>query len=157
QYALDAFKSVSENHPNARLLICGEGELRVDVEKFISENKLESKIHLAGFRNDIPNIMKTIDVLLTPSLWEGFGIVLIEAMASGKPCIATNTSSIPEIVEDGVNGSLVPSKDSQSIAESLTKLIADPQLVRTMGQAGITTVREKFTIDKMIKEYESIF
>jgi glycosyltransferase involved in cell wall biosynthesis len=118
---------------------------------------LESKIHLAGFRKDIPDIMKTIDVLLTPSLWEGFGIVLIEAMAAGKPCIATKTSSIPEIVEDGVNGFLVPPKDSQSIADSLIKMISDPQLVQKMGQEGIETVKKKFTIEKMIKEYESIF
>lgn len=157
QYALEAFKSVYKKHPNVRLLICGDGELRTDVEKFISENKLESKIHLAGFRNDIPNIMKTIDVLLTPSLWEGFGIVLIEAMASGKPCVATNTSSIPEIVEDGVSGFLVPSKDSQSIAEALIKMISDPQLVRQMGQAGIEIVNKKFTIDKMIEEYKKLF
>lgn len=157
QYALEAFQSVSEKYPNVRLLICGDGELRDDVEKFISEDKLEQKIHLAGFRTDIPNIMKTIDVLLTPSLWEGFGIVLIEAMASGKPCVATKTSSIPEIVEDGVNGLLVPPKDSQSIAESLIKLISDPQLIRQMGRAGIKTVNEKFTIDKMIKEYEKLF
>lgn len=157
QYALEAFKSVNEKHPNVRLLICGDGELRSYVKKFISENKLESKIHLAGFRNDIPNIMKTIDVLLTPSLWEGFGIVLIEAMASGKPCIATDTSSIPEIVEDGANGFLVPPKDSQSISELLIKLISDPQLVRQMGQAGIEIVNKNFTIRKMIEEYESIF
>ncbi|HSL88120.1 MAG TPA: glycosyltransferase family 4 protein, partial [Ignavibacteriaceae bacterium] len=157
QYALDALKSVIEKYSNVRLLICGDGELRGDVEKFVSENKLEGKIHLAGFRKDIPDIMKTIDVLLTPSLWEGFGIVLIEAMAAGKPCIATDTSSIPEIVEDGANGFLVPPKDSQSISESLIKLISDPQLVRQMGQAGIETVNQKFTIDKMIKEYESVF
>lgn len=156
-YALEGFKIINEKHNNVRLLICGDGELKSDVEKFISENQLEQKIYLAGFRKDIPNIMKTIDVLLTPSLWEGFGIVLIEAMAAGKPCVATNTSSIPEIVEDGINGYLVPTKDSQSIAESLIRLISNPQLVRQMGQAGIETVKKKFTIEKMIKEYESIF
>ena len=157
QYALEAFKSVYEKHLNTRLLICGDGELRGDVEKFVFENKLESKIHLAGFRNDIPNIMKTIDVLLTPSLWEGFGIVLIEAMAAGKPCVATQTSSIPEIVEDGVNGFLVPPKESKQIAEALIRLLSDPQLVRKMGQAGIEIVNKKFTIVKMITEYKKLF
>lgn len=138
-------------------MICGEDELRGDVEKYVSENKLESKIHLAGFRKDIPDIMKTIDVLLTPSLWEGFGIVLIEAMAAGKPCVAANTSSIPEIIEDGVNGFLVPPQDSQSIADSLIIMISDPQLIHQMVQAGIEIVKKKFTIENMIKEYESIF
>lgn len=156
-YALEGFNIVNKKHNNVRLLICGDGELKSDVEKFISENQLEQKVHLAGFRKDIPDVMKTIDVLLTPSLWEGFGIVLIEAMASGKPCVATKTSSIPEIVEDSVNGFLVPPEDSQSIAESLIKLISNPQLVRQMGQAGIQTINEKFTIDKMIKEYEKLF
>lgn len=157
KYALEAFKYIYEKYPTVRLLICGDGELSADVETFISENKLDSKIHLAGFRNDIPNIMKTIDVLLTPSLWEGFGIVLIEAMASGKPCVATNTSSIHEIVEDGVSGFLVPPKDSQTIAETLIKIISDTQLVHKMGQAGIETVKKKFTIDKMIEEYKKLF
>ena len=156
-YALEGFKIINEKHNNVGLLICGDGELKSDVEKFISENQLEQKIHLAGFRKDIPDIMKTIDILLTPSLWEGFGIVLIEAMASGKPCVAANTSSIPEIVEDVVNGLLVPPEDSQSIAESLIRMISNPQLVRQMGQAGIETVEKEFTIEKMIKEYESIF
>jgi glycosyltransferase involved in cell wall biosynthesis len=157
KYTLEAFKSVSEKYSNVRLLICGDGELRSDVEKFISENKMENVIYLAGFRKDIPDIMSTIDVLLTPSLWEGFGIVLIEAMAAGKPCVAANTSSIPEIVEDGVSGYLVPPKESEPIAEALIKLISNPQLGRQMGQAGIEIVAKKFTIEKMIKEYESLF
>jgi glycosyltransferase involved in cell wall biosynthesis len=156
-YALEGFKIVNEKYNNVRLLICGDGELKSDVEKFISENQLGQKIHLAGFRKDIPDIMKTIDVLLTPSLWEGFGIVLIEAMAAGKPCVAANTSSIPEIVKDGINGYLVPPKDSQAISESLIRLILNPQLVRQMGQAGIETVNKKFTIEKMIKKYERLF
>lgn len=156
-HALEGFKIVNEKHNNVRLLICGDGELKSDAEKFISENQLEQKIHLAGFRKDIPDIMKTIDVLLTPSLWEGFGIVLIEAMASGKPCVAANTSSIPEIVKDGINGYLVPPKDSQAISELLIRLILNPQLVWQMGRAGIDTVKKKFMIEKMIKEYESIF
>ena len=156
-YALEAFKIVSEKFNNVHLLICGEGELKNDVEKFILKNKLQNKVHLLGFRKDIPDIMRTIDVLLTPSLWEGFGIVLIEAMASGKPCVATKTSSIPEIVADGESGFLVPPRDSQSIAEALAKLISNPQLVREMGQAGLRIVNDKFTIDRMIKEYEALF
>lgn len=156
-YALEAFKSVSDKHSGVRMLICGEGELRADIEKFISVNDLKDKVILTGFRKDIPNIMRTIDILLTPSLWEGFGIVLIEAMASGKPCVATNTSSIPEIIEDGFTGFLVPPQDSESLSEALMKVVSDPGLLRKMGEAGINVVNQKFTIDKMIKEYESLF
>jgi len=156
QYALEAFKIISEKFENVHLLLCGEGELKQNIENFIRDDFLQSKIHLLGFRKDIPNIMRTINVLLTPSLWEGFGIVLIEAMASGKLCIAANASSIPEIVSDGENGILVQPQNSNSIIEALTKLISTPGLSQKMGENGLKIFHDKFTLDRMIKKYEEL-
>jgi len=101
--------------------------------------------------------MRTFDIFLLPSLWEGFGIVLVEAMAAGKPIVATDTSSIPEIVENGNNGFLVPPENSDAIAEALTKIISDAELRKRFGIEGNKIVQEKFTKEKMINEYEKIF
>ena len=156
QYALEAFKIINEKFKNVHLLLCGEGELKQDIENFIGDNFLQNKIHLLGFRKDIPDIMRAINVLLTPSLWEGFGLVLIEAMASGKPCVASRTSSIPEIINDEENGILVQPQNSESIVEALDRLISNPGLAQELGENGLKIFHEKFTIDRMIKKYEEL-
>jgi glycosyltransferase involved in cell wall biosynthesis len=156
-FALEGFKLLAEKFDNAHLLICGEGELRNDADNFIIKNNLQNKIHLLGFRKDIPDLMRTIDVLLTPSLWEGFGIVLIEAMASGKPVVASMISSIPEIIEDGVSGILIPPENSNSIYDALSRLLSNPGMCRQLGKNGLKIFNEKFTSYKMIKSYEEVF
>ena len=101
--------------------------------------------------------MRTFDIFLLPSLWEGFGIVLIEAMVAGKPVIATKTSSIPEIVADGKSGILVSPEDAESISDALLRLISAHEIRIKYGETGRKIVIEKFTIDRMINDYENIF
>jgi glycosyltransferase involved in cell wall biosynthesis len=156
KYLLEAFKVVAEKSSSAKLLIVGKGDLETYVKEFTAKHNLKSRIHFAGFREDIPNIMRTIDILVLPSLWEGFGIVLIEAMAAGKPCVATNISSIPEIMMDGENGFLVPPENTQAIADALMKLVSDEKLSERLGRKGSEIVNEKFTIDRMIRNYEKL-
>ena len=157
KYMLDAFRMVADELKNVHLVIAGTGELEGMVKEFATKFNLERKIHLLGFRNDIPALMRTFDILLLPSLWEGFGIVLIEAMASGKPIVATNASSIPEIVKDGWNGILVPPENAEAISDALKKLISEPELQIKFAEEGLKIIQEKFTIDRMISDYESIF
>jgi glycosyltransferase involved in cell wall biosynthesis len=157
KYMLDAFKLVAEEFKNVHLVIAGTGELERMVKEFATKFNLEDRIHLLGFRKDIPDLMRTFDIFLLPSLWEGFGIVLIEAMAAGKPVVATNTSSIPEIVEDEQNGILVPTENAEAISNALTKLISESELRTKFGKEGQKIVREKFTIERMINDYEKIF
>ncbi|MFC2103578.1 glycosyltransferase family 4 protein [Bacteroidota bacterium] len=157
KYMLDAFKLVTDKYKNAHLLIAGTGDLENTIRDFASKFNLENKIHLLGFRTDIHNLMRAFDVFLLPSLWEGFGIVLIEAMAAGKACVATSTSSIPEIVEDGISGILVPPENAESIADALKKLISDPIKREEFGKEGQKIVQQKFTIERMINDYEKLF
>ncbi len=157
EYLLDAFLLLYEKYQNAHLLIVGDGELKDQVKRFSIEHNVEKNIHLLGFRNDIHDIMRTIDIFVLPSLWEGFGIVLIEAMASSKPCVASEISSIPEIVLENETGILVPPKKSKAIADALIKLISDPFLRKKFGENGQRIVKEKFTIDGMINKYENLF
>ena len=157
KYMLDAFRMVVEKLKNVHLIIVGTGELEGMVKDFIAKFNLEKRIHLLGFRNDIPDLLKTFDIFLLPSLWEGFGIVLIEAMASGKPIVATNASSIPEIVENGRNGILVTPENAEAISDALKKLISEPELRIKFVKEGLKIVQEKFTIDRMINDYKKIF
>jgi glycosyltransferase involved in cell wall biosynthesis len=156
KYLLESFL-FTRKFVNAHLLIAGTGELEKEIKEFISKNSLDDFVHLLGFREDINNIMNSIDVLLLPSLWEGFGIVLIEAMAAGKPCITTNISSMPEIVEDNVSGIIVPPEDSASVAKACIKILSDKELSSRMGREGKKIVKEKFTIEKMADRYEEVF
>ncbi len=156
EYLLKAFLEV-KRRSNAHLLIAGVGELEEYIKNFISQNNLEDSVHLLGFRDDTNNIMRTTDLLILPSLWEGFGIVLIEAMAAGRACITTQISSMPEIVKNNISGIIVPPKDSNSLAEACLKIISDKDLANKMGLEGKRLVKEKFGIGKMIDNYEEVF
>ena len=156
-YILEAFEKVFENIPAAQLLMAGTGDLRNEIETIAKEKGFSRNIHLIGFRDDIPNVMRTIDLLILPSVWEGFGIVLIEAMAAEKPCVITNISSMPEIVIDGQTGIVVPSKDANKLADAIINLIHNPSLAKKMGGEGKKLVQNKFTLQKMISRYEQLF
>lgn len=156
-YILQAFEQVLKEIPTAQLLIAGEGDLEEEILNTAKEKGMQNNISLIGFRDDIPNIMRTIDLLILPSVWEGFGIVLIEAMAAEKPCVTTNISSMPEIVIDGKTGYVVPPKDADKLSDAIINLIRDPLKSKKMGSEGKKVVRAKFTLQKMIDQYEQLF
>lgn len=154
---LQAFKKACENFKNAHLVLAGEGPLLDDIKIFCEQNNLVGKVHLLGFQDHIDEIMKAIDCLVLPSLWEGFGIVLIEAMAAGKPAITTNVSSMPEIVVNKETGLIVPVKDVQALTDALLEILQHPEQARRWGEQGRIRVMEKFTISRMLDEIESLF
>ncbi|MBU2445247.1 MAG: glycosyltransferase family 4 protein, partial [Bacteroidetes bacterium] len=154
---LDAWKSIHKNHTDAVLLIIGKGPMQGFIEDFINSNNLHSQVKLLGFRNDIPSILLQSYLLTLPSLYEGFGYVLVEAMAARIPTVATNVSSIPEIVEDKKTGLLVPIENSQKLAEAISYLLNHPDEAKKMGFLGRKVVEEKFTINLMIDKFEQVF
>lgn len=154
---LEAMEVVARTHANAHLVIAGIGTLEEKIRRFRKERDLEDRIHLLGFREDVPELMKSFDFLLVPSIWEGFGLVLIEAMAAGTACIASDVSSIPEIVQDNVNGLLVPPGDPNALATATDRMIRDPELRNRLAHRGQQDVLEKFTIDRMLSAYEQLF
>jgi glycosyltransferase involved in cell wall biosynthesis len=157
RYMLDGWKKIHEKFPNALLLIAGVGPMRAMLESFIAENHLTNRVRLLGFRNDVPNILKQSSMLVLPSLWEGFGYVLVEAMAARIPTIATATSSIPEIVAHGRSGLLVPVKNAAALAEAMSTILSDEPKAQAMGAAGRLIVEQNFTIDVMIEKFERVF
>lgn len=154
---LAAIEKIARNDRNVHFVIAGIGTLEKKVVDFVKSSGLGDVVHFLGFRDDVPALMQTFDLLLVPSLWEGFGLVLIEAMSAGVPCIASNVSSIPEILEDGINGLLVPPGDVDALVKAVDRLRRDQALRKRLGDAGKRTVDEKFTIDRMMTGYEELF
>jgi glycosyltransferase involved in cell wall biosynthesis len=154
---IEAAPHVLEKLPNARFLFVGEGDDRPALEAAVRERGLHASIVFTGFRADIPEILMGSDALLLPSRVEGFGYVLVEAMAAAIPCIASNVSSIPEIVEDGVTGILHAVGDSGAIAEAIIAILSDRARARAMGEAGARIAREKFTFGRMLDQVEQVF
>lgn len=155
-YLLAAIERIAKDHGDVVFVIAGTGPLDEMLHQFLAEKSLTSVVKILGFRQDIPDIVNAFDVMLMPSLWEGFGLVLIEAMSAGVPCIATRVSSIPEIVEDRVNGLLVPPEDALAIAKAFSELRNDPDLLETLSANSIKTVDTKFSFESMVEGYEKI-
>ncbi|MDZ7292037.1 MAG: glycosyltransferase family 4 protein [candidate division KSB1 bacterium] len=154
---LAAFDRIRCQVPRTRLVLVGSGPLRKMIEKEMCNHGWGDAVLLPGFLDDIVGVMQAIDLLLLPSLWEGFGIVLIEAMAAGKPAISTNTSSMPEIIVDGRTGYLVPPGDAEALACCTIELLQNPQLRVQFGHAARQRVAELFTMERMIEQLENLF
>lgn len=154
---LDAFPLILAKVPAAKVLVVGDGVYRPTIEKRIQEMKLIDKIILAGFRTDIADILAATDVLVSPSYLEGCCNALIEGMAAGKPVVGTNCGGTPEIIEDGVNGLLIPVKDSDALADAVVRLLTDKELAQKLGANGKQTVKEKFSVDRMVEQTLDVY
>jgi glycosyltransferase involved in cell wall biosynthesis len=138
------------------VLFVGEGDDRAELEAVIAARNLGGRIHLLGFRSDVPEILAGSDALLLPSSVEGFGYVLVEAMGVGVPCIASRVSSIPEIVEDGKTGILHPVGDTGEITDAIRAILTDPAGARAMGEAGMRRAQKFFTLSRMLDQVELV-
>jgi len=157
RYLVDAAHLVVQDVPDARFIILGEGELREHLEKQVHEHHLEKHVLLPGFRTDVLGCIKGFDLFVMSSVTEGLGTSLLDAMACGRPIVATRAGGIPEIVEDGVNGALVPPRDAASLAAAIVRALKDEGWRRRTGEAGLARVRERFTVDRMVSETAAVY
>lgn len=141
---------------NARLVIVGDGPLVSVLRRCASESGVAERVVWAGFREDIPAVMEAFDVFALTSIFEGFGLVLAEAMAARRPIVATRVSAIPEVVLDGETGLLADPRSAEGIADALAKL-TDPALRARLGSAGYERVRAHFTLEKMWQATEAAY
>ncbi len=156
-YLIKAVQKVVKVIPEAKFLFVGDGEIKSKLSEEIKSLDLQENIFMLGSRNDIATILSCINVFLLPSLNEGFGMVLIEAMAARKPVIATNVGGILEVVKDGKTGILVPPKDPEAFSSAIIKLYNNPELSRRMGQAGYSRARNLFDIKTTVREFEDLY
>jgi glycosyltransferase involved in cell wall biosynthesis len=150
RHLIEAAHLVVAQVPDARFVILGEGDLREPLERLVREYHLEKHVLLPGFRTDVLGCIKGFDLFVLPSLTEGLGTSLLDAMACARPIVATRTGGIPEVVEDRVNGLLVEPRRDQELAGAIIKMLKDAELRSKMGAAGFARVSERFTLERMI-------
>lgn len=141
---------------DCKLVLIGDGPMRAELRELAHRLGPEAGIVFAGFCEDMPPVMCALDVLCLTSRYEGFGLVLIEAMAAAKPIVATNVSSIPEIVTDGETGCLVRENDVGALGSALEKMLWAP-LRRSMGEAGRRSVARRFTLERMFRQTDEVY
>jgi sugar transferase (PEP-CTERM/EpsH1 system associated) len=152
-----AFAMVQPQHTRSVLIIVGEGLLRLALENQIEELRLGGQVRLIGERSDIPAILKAFDVFVLPSIAEGLSNTILEAMASELPVIATRTGGNPELVKDGVTGSLVPVQNPATLADAMEMYLKDSELRAAHGKAGRERVVRQFTVERMVAQYLSLY
>ena len=151
RHLIEAAKAVLPHVPDARFIIAGEGELRPALERQIKEEHLEKHVLLAGFRPDVLSLHRAFDIFVMSSITEGLGTSLLDAMAAGKPIVATRAGGIPEVVADGETGILVAPRDHQAMAEAIVRLLKDEGLRRRMGDAGRARAQSLFSAERMVQ------
>jgi len=154
---IEAFSYALNQNPNLRLWLVGDGELRPSIEEMVQKLGLGDRIRFLGTRSDIPKLMACSDIFVLSSKWEGLPLVVIEAMAAGKPVVATAVGGVPELVENGLTGLLVPSDNANALAEALLLLAEDPELRQVMGQKGQKKAIDRFDISRTAREYEALY
>jgi glycosyltransferase involved in cell wall biosynthesis len=168
EYFLEAVAKANQQISNLKGMIIGGLEKKVakdqnrlyyqKLKTLIKSFNLNDKIIFTGYRDDIPRLMASLDVVVhASSVPEPFGLVVIEGMAVGKPVVATAAGGVLEIIENNVNGVLVPCRDSDAMAREISRLISKPDMAMQMGKAAQKRVVEKFTIQKQVEAVEKVY
>jgi glycosyltransferase involved in cell wall biosynthesis len=140
-----------------RLALAGDGPAREQIERLLREAKVDHLVWFAGERSDVPRFMHGLDCFVLPSLAEGISNTLLEAMACGLPVIATRVGANADLMEEGRCGRLVPRADSEALAREILAYLADPALAGRYGRAARQIVEQRFTLDRMVANYEEVY
>jgi N-acetyl-alpha-D-glucosaminyl L-malate synthase BshA len=152
-----AMKIVTKQAPDSKLLLVGDGPERYNIESLVRELDLKENVLLTGYRSDVADLLRCADVLVLCSQTESAPLTVLEAMSSGVPVVATKVGGIPEIIKDSQNGYLVPVKNPEEIAEKLVLLNNSPENIRRLGKNARKSILEKFSIDKVLNQYEEVY
>jgi glycosyltransferase involved in cell wall biosynthesis len=155
---LTAFRDVTRELCSAHLLIVGDGPLRTEVESQVKTLGLTFLVHLLGMRRDVPGLLQASDVLVLSSRgWEGLPLTVLEAMAAGLPVVASDVGGTREALQDGETGYLYSPGDAAELARLLLRLARDPALAAEMGRRGLARVRERFAVERMVRETAALY
>lgn len=157
KYLVDAAPRIIEAIPSAKFLLVGDGYLR---DVLISQSKklgVYDHFLFLGHRDDVPEILGILDLFVLPSLWEGFPFVILEAMASRRPIVASQVDGIPEAIEDGKTGILVPPRDAKRLTDSVIYVLKSPGKAISFGNEGQKRAREVFSWHKMVADTQRLY
>ena len=145
------------NNPRTHLIMLGEGSLREQLAAYIQEHGLERCVHLLGKRNEVPECLAASDVFVLSSNWEGNPLAVMEAMAAGLPVVGTAVGGVPELVESGRQGILVPPGDCAAFTDAMRTLLDDPEKRTAMANAAQAHATAAFNVERMAQGYEGIY
>lgn len=152
-----AFAHARQSHPQTTLLIVGDGPGRAELLRLTASLELGQQVRFLGERADIPDLLRGLDVFVLASIAEGISNTLLEAMATGLPLVATNVGGNPELVEDGVNGLLVPPQEPATLSSALALYLDDPHLRAVHGKASRQRAVATFPLERMRAAYSTLY
>ena len=154
---VEAWPKVLRAVPDTYLLIVGEGSRRDALEAQARELRVAHRVVFTGRRDDVPAVTAALDVAVLPSYREAQGLTILEAMALSRPVVASNVGGIPEMIDDGKTGLLVPAHDADALADAIVRLLTNHPLADTLGRAGHDMVHDRFCIELMVAATQSIY
>ncbi len=157
KWLIETAPSWLDRLPDCELLLVGDGPLRTALETSAKTAGIADRIHFAGWRPDVPAILAAAELLVLPSAWEGMPNVVLEAMASRKPVVATDVEGVGELLDSGAEEQTVRYGDSQVLAEKIFRLMNDPQRATEVGLENRRRVEENFGISRMVRTYERLW
>ena len=143
--------------PGSRFVVGGDGERRAELETLARQLGLGDRVRFVGWRPDLPRVYVDCDVVVLASRNEGSPVSLIEAMAAARPVVATRVGGVPDIVEDGRHGLLVPPDDVDALARAIEDVVTAPDRGRKMGEAGRARVYPAFTADRLVADIDRLY
>lgn len=156
EHLLRAFAQVLGRHPEAHLVLVGDGELRARLEALAGELGITEKASFPGWQNEAGRYLEVMDIFVLPSINEGMGRAVAEAMAAGVAVIASRVGGVPELIEEERNGLLVPPADPGALADAMDRLLADRGLRERMGREGLKRA-PAYDVDQMIERIEALY
>ena len=154
---LEAWPKVLRAVPDAYLLVVGEGSQREALEQQAAALRIAHRVVFTGRRDDVAAVTAAVDVAVLPSYREAQGLSVLEAMALARPVVASNVGGIPEMIDDGLTGLLVPPHDVEALAAAITRLLVDRPLAELIGRRGHDTVHERFCLEGMVAAIQAIY
>jgi glycosyltransferase involved in cell wall biosynthesis len=148
---------VVRDFPHLRVLIVGDGPDRAGVEAIVGQLGLEQRVLFTGARTDVPNVLAAMDVAVLSSDYEGIPLSILEFMDAGKPIVATRVGGIPEVIEDGVHGVLVPPRDEAALAAAVSGVLRGTDAGREMGARARDRCRHEFGLDRIVERLEQLY
>lgn len=157
EYLVQAIPEVLSTHPATRFVIVGDGPDRGDLERLAAELRVTAAIDFAGYQPSPSSYIEAMDAVVIPSIYDPFPLVTLEVMALGRPVVGSAVGGIPEAVEDGRTGFLVPPAQPDALARAIVRLLDDPKLRHEMGEAGRIRARKLFSPDVIAAEYATLY
>ena len=151
RFLIEALPPLVEEFPDLRVLFFGQGPEEQDLRRRVTDAGLDGPVLLAGFRDDLPDILPCLALLVHPATMEGLGVSLLQASSAGVPIVASDVGGIPEAVRDGVNGLLVPPGDPSALGKAMGRILRDPALSRRLGEGGRALMGREFSARTMVE------